>query len=74
MAKFFRNFLDSMKFPEDDDNYEDYLSEQEEKDRKRSEKAPTTEQTYKTREVEKKDRVRESKRFFIIFYHSIMCS
>ena len=54
MAKFFKNFLDSMRFSEEDDDYEEYLSEQEEKERKRSEKQFTSEQVYKTREAEQK--------------------
>jgi len=52
MANFFRNFLDSMKFSEEDDDYEEYLSEHEEKERKRSERFAASEQTYKSREAE----------------------
>lgn len=52
MANFFKNFLDSMRFSEEDDDYEEYLSEQEEKDRKRTERVATSEQTYKSRETE----------------------
>lgn len=54
MAKFFKNFLDSMRFSEEDDDYEEYLSEQEEKERKRTEKQLTSEQVYKTREADQK--------------------
>lgn len=43
-----------MRFSEEDDDYEEYLSEQEEKERKRSEKQFTSEQVYKTRESEQK--------------------
>lgn len=54
MAGFFKNFLDSMRFSEEDDDYEEYLSEQEEKERKRLEKQTVPEQTYKVRETEAK--------------------
>lgn len=54
MAGFFKNFLDSMRFSEEDDDYEDYLNEQEEKERKRAEKQSVAEQTYKVREPEQK--------------------
>ena len=57
MAKFFRNFLDSMKFPEDDDDYEEYLNEQEEKERKRDDKPAN--QTYISRDYAKSTRTRE---------------
>ena len=59
MANFFKNFLNSMKFSEEDDDYEEYLSEQEEKDRKRSERMSVSEQTYKTRETETRGSVQE---------------
>lgn len=59
MANFFKNFLNSMKFSEEDDDYEEYLSEQEEKDRKRSERMSVSEQTYKTRETETRGLVQE---------------
>ena len=48
MAGFFKNFLDSMKFSEEDDDYEAYLSELEEKDNKRSEKQGISEPIYKS--------------------------
>ena len=54
MAGFFKNFLDSMRFSEEDDDYEEYLNEQEEKERKRAEKQIASEQTYKIREPEPK--------------------
>jgi len=59
MAGFFKNFLDSMKFSEEDDDYEEYLSEQEEKERKRNERLVTSEQTYKSREAETKAPIQE---------------
>lgn len=62
MAKFFRNFLDSMKFPEDDDDYEEYLSEQREKEYKRGEKPAS--QTYISRDSGKNDRIREPENRF----------
>jgi len=52
MAGFFKNFLDSMKFSEEDDDYEEYLSEQEEKERKRNERQALSEPTYKVRDTE----------------------
>lgn len=52
MANFFKNFLDSMKFSDDDDDYDEYLNEQEEKDRKRNEKQVAAEKTIKSRESE----------------------
>ena len=51
MANIFKNFLNSMRFSEEDDDYEEYLSEQEEKERKRSEQLSTPEQTYKSRDA-----------------------
>lgn len=54
MANFFKNFLDSMRFSEEDDDYEEYLSEQEEKDRRRTEKQLISQQVYKPREAEPK--------------------
>ena len=60
MGNFFKNFLDSMKFSEEDDDYEEYLSEQEEKERKRGEKAVMTEQTYRSREPEMKTSASET--------------
>lgn len=59
MAGFFKNFLDSMKFSEEDDDYEEYLSEQEEKERKRNERLTASEQTYKVRETDTKSAVQE---------------
>jgi len=59
MANFFKNFLDSMKFSDEDDDYEEYLSEQEEKDRKRSERMSVSEQTYKSRETETRAAIQE---------------
>lgn len=60
MAGFFKNFLDSMKFSEDDDDYEAYLSEQEEKDNKRSERQITSEPVYKSRSNDIKAPVQET--------------
>lgn len=51
MANIFKNFLNSMRFSEEDDDYEEYLSEQEEKERKRSEQLSAPEQTYKSRDT-----------------------
>ena len=51
MANIFKNFLNSMRFSEEDDDYEEYLSEQEEKERKRSEQFSASEQTYKSRDT-----------------------
>ena len=59
MAGFFKNFLDSMRFSEEDDDYEEYLNEQEEKERKRLEKQNVPEQTYKVRESDMKHTVTE---------------
>lgn len=59
MAGFFKNFLDSMKFSEEDDDYEAYLSEQEEKDTKRTERQITAEPVYKSRTSDIKTPVQE---------------
>ena len=60
MAGFFKNFLDSMKFSEEDDDYEAYLSEQEEKDNKRAERQIASEPVYKSRTTDIKAPVQES--------------
>ena len=52
MAGFFRNFLNSMKFSDEDDDYEEYLSEHEEKERKRTDRLAASEQIYKSRETD----------------------
>ncbi len=59
MAGFFKNFLDSMKFSEEDDDYEAYLSEQEEKDNKRNERQLASEPVYKNRTSDIKASVQE---------------
>ena len=59
MAGFFKNFLDSMKFSEEDDDYEAYLSEQEEKDNKRNERQIASEPVYKSRTGDIKAPVQE---------------
>ena len=51
---FFKNFLNSMKFSEEDEDYEEYLSEQEEKEQKRIEKSSAAESIYKSRDFESK--------------------
>ena len=57
MANFFKSFLNSMKFSEEDDDYEEYLSEHEEKERKHIERVSVPEQTYKSREAETKSAI-----------------
>ncbi len=59
MAGFFKNFLDSMKFSEEDDDYEAYLSEQEEKDNKRNERQMVSEPVYKSRTSDIKAPIQE---------------
>lgn len=38
MANIFRNILDAMKFSEDDEDYDEYVNEMEERDRKKTER------------------------------------